>query len=177
VFGIQCADSIAQSVEIDDQLNVYWRQRAESSADDPTLGEFFLRSVLVFSGKNDLNAVFRKEYDGVDLKDTRVFDYYPYNGGPIYALLPAVGERIEDRVLIFNERQVSPTALDYMAYMKELRLTRGFLYWQYLFSDRLDVEEYELRAIQRGLAFVEREFPHDDYVDLRARLKHLESRS
>jgi hypothetical protein len=174
VFDLQCPPSVANSVEIDDELYVYWKSR-EQSAEDAVFGEFFLRSVLVFGLTNDLSPTFLSQpYGDIDLRNTRVFDYYAYNGGPIHALLPASGQRIEDGVLIFNEKQVWRTSLDYATYLDVLRRTRGFLFWQYLFCDRIRVEQHEMVALKRGFAFVEREFPGDDYSDLRERLRHLE---
>jgi hypothetical protein len=176
VLKIRCPPAIASSVEIDDQLNVYWNAEGGAGG-DMVFGEFFLRSVLLFGKRNELNSTFlSKEYNGVDLRKTRVFDYYAYNGGPIYALFPVVENVIEDRVLIFNEKQVSRTSLDYMRYLQLVRRTRGFMFWQYLFCERIDLEEYELAAIQRGLAFIERKFPTESYSDLKQHLARLETR-
>jgi hypothetical protein len=92
---------------------------------DPVVDEFFLRSVLVFAAANNLNDVYlSRSYEAIDLRATRVFDYYPFQGGPIYSLLPIVEKRIEDRVYIFNEKGVYRTSLDYSSYLEAVRLTR-----------------------------------------------------
>jgi len=175
VLKVRCPPAIESSIEIDDQLNAYWSAEAGPGG-DTVFGEFFLRSVLLFGKRNELNSTFvSKEYEGVDLRNTRVFDYYAYSGGTIHALFPVVENVIENRVLIFNEKQVAQTSLDYMGYLHLVRRTRGFLFWQYLFCEHINLEEYELAAIRRGLAFIELKFPGESYSDLKQHLARLES--
>lgn len=165
--------AVAETAWIDDDLHVYWKT-SNHGKDQQTFGEFHLRSALMFTPRNGLNEVFlAKTYDGIDLRAMRVFDYYPYNGGPIHALLRVKDKQLEDGVYIFNERDVFRTSLLYQQYIGVLRVTRGFLYWQYLFCENPKLEEYEVAAIERGLSFVEREFPDDDYSDLRRRQRSL----
>lgn len=114
-----------------------------------------------------------RRYDGIDLNETRVFDYYAYNGGPISVLLPVRNGRLEDGVLIFNERNLFRTSLTYETYLKALTLTRGLLFWQYLLCIDAKVERYEVGALERGLKFLEQIFPNDEYADLRSRLGRL----
>lgn len=175
ILGLKIPAAIIESVHVDDNLYAYWKS-ADRSEEETVFGDFFVRSVLLFAPENDLNEVFQpRSYDIVgNLRETRVFDYYAYNGGPIYSLLRVIDGTIDERVYIFNEREVFATALDYANYLAALRLTRGFLFWQYLFCEKLRPEEYEIRAIRRGLSFVEEGFPEDSYRDLWERLNALE---
>ncbi len=135
-------------------------------------GEFTLQSVLEFGGKNILHPVFlESQYAGVDLRTTRVFDYYLYNGGPIFALLPVVEDRLLDSVLIFDKERLFKTTLVFADYLQVLRQTKGFLLWQYLYCEGIHPAPYEIDTMERGLQFVDRAFPDGEYVDLKARLK------
>lgn len=173
IFDLEVAPSVAESVRIADNLYVYWKQK-DAPDDDAVFGEFYLSTVLLFGPENELNAAFKsKTFDGMDLNDTRVFDHYKYNGGPIYALVPVRNGRIEEDVLIFNEKRLLKTALTYPTYLEALRLTRGVRFWQYLFCENPRVEPYEIDALAGGLAFIAQVFPGDDYRDLRLRLERL----
>ena len=173
VFALRCPASVAESIRIDDEIYVYWKGRADGG-DVPVFGEFFLRSVLVFALVNDLSETFTaKPYNAVDLRQTRVFDYYAHHGGPIHALLKVTARTVSDGVLVFNERDVFPTTLDYDGYLAALHRTKGFVFWQYLYCEQVRPETYELDAIRRGLEFVEREFPSEDYSDLWRRVDRL----
>lgn len=174
VIGLQISPSVAESLKIDGDLHAYWKSKIDPE-DRGVFGEFFLQSVLVFGAENQLNETFLSQrYKAIaDMREMRVFDYYAYNGGPIYSLLRAVDGRLEDRVYVFNERDVFPTSLDYAGYLKIVRLTRGVQFWQYLYAENPEVRDYEAAAIQRGLAFLEREFPNDNYSELTNRLAVL----
>jgi hypothetical protein len=171
--GIQCPPTVLASLQIDDDLSCHWKSK-NRTPDETVAGEIFLRSVLLFGGTNELSETYlSQDHELIDLRSTRVFDYCPYQGGPIYALLPVTERQLQDHVFIFNQRKVFRSTLDYTEYLRAVRLTRGFLYWQYLYCEALRPEEYERVAIERGLAFIEAEFPADDYADLRRRLQQL----
>ena len=114
ILGLQLPQAIIDSVKIDDDLHVYWKS-AIAGKDGPVFGEFFLPSVLLFAHANQLNEIFlSRRYSAIDdMRDMRVFDYYAYNGGPIYALLRVTEGWLKDGVYIFNERDVFTTTLDY----------------------------------------------------------------
>jgi hypothetical protein len=174
IVGLKLPPSVVNSLQIEDDLYVYWKSAAHSE-DSSVFGEFFLLSVLLFANENNLNEQYQsRSYKAIeDMRRMRVFDYYAYNGGPIYSLLQVTGEKLEDRVFVFNERDVFTTTLDYGSYLSALLQTRGFLYWQYLFCENPQLEPYEVEAVERGLVFVEQEFPEDDYRGLHERLAAL----
>jgi hypothetical protein len=166
-----------ETVDFEDNMHVYW-SAADNPEDAPgVFGEFFMVSVLLLPDKNDLDPIYQsREYAAIpDMRDMRVFDYYAYNGGPIYSLLQVKQGRLGDEVFVFDERDVFRTSLSYDRYLQMLCLTRGFLMWQYLFCKGARVEQYDIESIERGLAFIEREFPHDDYSELRDRLNRVKS--
>ena len=170
MYGLECPATILQSLVIDDELSAYWKSTGQSAA-QTVVGEFFLRSVLLFAASSGLPETYlNHDYDLVKLAETRVFDYCPYQGGPIYSLVPIVDKRIEDRVYIFNERKVYETSLNYLEYLKVLQRTRGFLYWQYLFCVGIKLEQYELAAMRKGLDFITKTFDKDNYTDLQTLL-------
>jgi len=175
ILSLELPPPVLDSVEIDDDLHVYWKSTLHTE-DAAVFGEFFLRSVLLFAPRSQLNEIFQsRRYAAIgDMKKMRVFDYYAHNGGPIYALMQVVGRKIDDRVYIFNERDVFTTTLNYESYLQVLLRTRGFLFWQYLYCENPQLHDYEVSAIGRGLDFVEQEFPGDDYGELRRRLQALE---
>jgi hypothetical protein len=176
IFKLEAAAQVEELLRIDDSLHVYWKRKG-ASEDNAVFGEFHLRTPILFGPKNDLNETYKsKKYDGVNLHDTRVFDYYAYNGGPIYSLLPVHNGRIDDTVLVFNEKAVFSTTLTCSAYLEQLRRTRGVLFWQYLFCKDAKVESYELDALKRGLEFIARVFPKDDFSDLQRGLQALTKR-
>lgn len=175
VIGLHVPSSIAESLKIDDDLHVYWKSKVDPE-NNAVFGEFLLQSVLLFGVSNQLNEVFlSRHYKAVpDMREMRVFDYYAYNGGPIYSLLRVADGRLDEQVYVFNERDVFTTTLDYAEYLKRVRVTRGSQFWQYLFCENPDVRDYELAAIKRGLVFVESEFPEDDHSELKSKLEALE---
>lgn len=169
----ECPPTVARSVEIAKELAAYWKPRT-SQGKHAVTGEFFLRPVLTFGLDNEIASVFKtREYDGIDLETTRVFDYYHRNGGPIYALLQVVGSALDDKVLVFDEDNVYRTSLRYDTYLQKVRLTRGLLFWQYLFCERVTVDPGRVQRLRRGLSFLEAEFPGDDYSDLWKRLERI----
>ena len=176
IIDLKVPLSIAESLKIDGDLHVYWKSKVHQE-DKGVFGEFFLQSVIVFGASNQLNEVFlsRRYKTIADMREMRVFDYYAYNGGPIYSLLRVIDDRLDEHVYVFNERDVFTTTLDYAEYLKRVRLTRGFQFWQYLFCESPDIKDYELAAIKRGLDFLESEFPNDDYSDLKGKLVALEN--
>jgi hypothetical protein len=170
MYGLDCASSVLQSLTIDDELSAYWKSKGRP-ASETVVGEFFLRSVLLFAASSGLPETYlNRDYDFVKLAETRVFDYSPYQGGPIYSLLPVINNRIDDRVYIFNEKKVYKTSLNYLSYVGALRRTRGFLLWQYLFCVGIELDEFELLEMRKGLDFVAGMFDEDDYTDLRTLL-------
>jgi len=175
IIGLKLPPSIADSVKIDDDMHVYWKSKVRPEGSG-VFGEFFLQSVTLFADNNQLNEVFlSRRYKAIDdMRAMRVFDYYAYNGGPIYSLLRLVDGRLDEQVYVFNERDVFTTTLDYAEYLKRVRLTRGFQFWQYLFCESPDIEDYDLAGIKRGMAFIESEFPKEEYSELRSKLEALE---
>lgn len=165
--------SVAKSVEIESELSAYWKSRTPTGKEQVT-GEFCLRPVLLFGLDSELDPVFKTQrYDGVDLEATRVFDYYAKNGGPIFALMAVADGVLDDKVLVFDEERLYRTSLRYETYLERVRQTRGFLFWQYLFCEGIELEKQRAESISRGLAFVEREFRGEDYSDLWARLERI----
>lgn len=170
---VKVSSAVAESLWIDDDLHVYWKSR-NHRVDEQVFGEFFLRSALLFAKRSGLSEVFlARKYDGIDLGEMRLFDQYAYNGGPIHALLRVNQGRLEDQVYIFDERDVFRTDLTYEQYLQVLRVTRGFLFWQYLYCQNAKIASYNISNIEQGLNFIEREFPGDDYTDLRRRLSAI----
>jgi hypothetical protein len=168
-IGIDCSAAVAETTSIESEFSAYWKGKPTDTA-PVVLGEFNLRSVLKFGRENELNEVyFEYEYDVWDLRETRVFDYYAYNGGPIYALLPVNEHRLEDNVLVFDERNLYKTDLDFSSYLAALAGSKGFLYWQYLFCENVACEPYHIEPIEQGLAFIEATFPRSDLSDLKNR--------
>jgi hypothetical protein len=176
VFDLDVAPAVQESVRIADNFYVYWKKKNASDG-DAVFGEFYLNTVLLFGLENELDPTFKsKKYGDIDLDDTRVFDHYKFNGGPIYSLLPLRDGHLEDKVLVFNEKSLFSTTLTYSTYLEQLRRTRGALFWQYLFCEDAKVEPYEVDALARGIDFVAKTFPGDDYEELQQRLKSLRTR-
>jgi hypothetical protein len=171
----ECPPSVAQSAAIENELSAYWRSKT-TVQNAVVTGEFFLRSVLRFGLDNDLNPVFHREYDGVDLRMTRVFDRYAQHGGPIHALMAVVGKALDDRVLIFDEEHVYRTTLRYEGYLEQVLLTKGFYYWQYLFCEGIKLEKSRAEHIRRGLTFIQGEFSGEDHSALWDRFERMDKR-
>src|SRR6516164_1714348 len=101
-----------------------WNGRAQD--DREVLGEIVLRSALLFGSGSELTEMFlSQQHHLIDSRSSRVFYYYPYQGGPIYAFLAVNGQILEDRIFIFNVREVFRAVLTYTEYLRALRLTRG----------------------------------------------------
>lgn len=165
--------SIQQLIDIDQTLGVLW-QYGEYKLGNLLNGEFMLKKPSLFLLENELPQTYQELKDtGVDLRFVRLFDCYAYNGGPVYALLPAKDNTIEDRILIFDERKVYETDLTIDIYLDMMPLTYGLFYWQYLFCIGRQIDEYEISHLQRGLAFIEQEFKTDCHP-LRNRLRQHE---
>jgi hypothetical protein len=172
-YGLECPPGLEDALFISDELFVYWKNK-EKEESKILAGEFHLRSPFLFASESELNDVFKhKKYDSIDLEETRVFDYYPYNGGPIHALLKVEGGTLRDEVLIFNEEDVFRTSLTYQTYLAALHVTKGVIYWQYLYCQRIKAKDYEKKQLKRGLDFIEAQFSAEDYAELRTLWKKL----
>lgn len=170
IVKVSASGAILESLAIDDKMFIHWRKR-EPSGDGEIAGEFNLQSALLFAAKIDIGEPFMSENDyGMDLNTLRVIDYSAFEGGPIYALLPVADLNLGDDVIVFNKEKMLRTSLTYASYLETLLLTRGFLYWQYLFCEEVTMQPYENDAIVRAIAFLKKSFPSDDFSSLDTRL-------
>jgi hypothetical protein len=157
-------------LQIGEELRLYWRSKAEEE-DDVVYGEFLLQTPLTFGAKCSLPPIFKEmAFGSLQLKDTRLFDWYGQNGGPIHALLRVIDGRLDDNVLIFNERDLFQSGLTCDTYLKEVARTKGVFYWQYLYCKDKKLQPFEVAALERGLNFLESTFK-EDCADLRQRLR------
>ncbi|MGY4404085.1 hypothetical protein [Bradyrhizobium sp. USDA 3315] len=157
-------------LQIGGELRLYWHSKAD--ADNVVYGEFFLQTPLLFGPKNTLPPIFQDmTFGSLQLKNTRLLDWYALNGGPIHALLRVIDGRLDDNVLIFNEKELFQSELTCDTYLKEVARTKGVFYWQYLYCKDKSLQPFEVAALERGLDFLESAF-EEDCTDLRQRLRN-----
>jgi hypothetical protein len=161
---------VPELLGVGDSLGIYWKVPGEGDGND-LYGEFYLRTPLFFARSNLLPEILQvQEHSGIDLREVRELDTYAFNAGPIHALMRVVGQKLEDHIYVFNERDVFNSDLDCTTYLKTIVRTRGILYWQYLYCKDKKLQPFEVAALERGLNFLESTF-EEDCTDLRQRLR------
>ncbi len=166
---IKYPECVLELTRIGEALRAYWRS-VEAIEGEQVLGEFLLQTPLRFGPDSTLPDTFQDmKFGALQLRDTRVLDWYGYNGGPVHALLRVIDQRLDDKVWIFDERNLFESELVCSDYLRELARTKGVFYWQYLYCKDRRLQPFEVAALERGLSFLESAF-QENCDDLRKRL-------
>jgi hypothetical protein len=173
----------AEDVELPTQLKENFHRRSgaalawrAAAPDEAVAGEFRLvhfGEALLAGESTWLTDMASSEEERSLFTQLRIFDNQPSGGTGTAAALRLGGPGEPPEIWYVDMTQGAMRLdLHYGAYLDTLLRVRGLYYWQYLFAD-LDGAEVAMSVavpgVRRGLDFLARAFPEEDFDDLMSR--------
>jgi hypothetical protein len=163
MFGFGCPETLKPGLALPDLLSIDWQSGAIVS------GEFELSNHFLTMNRTVDETLCDWVMKGIRLGDMRIVDAAVMHGGPIHVLVPASPSGLAEQLYVFNTREIFELELNYTDYLRQLSLSKGITYWQYLFCRGMRLSGFEKQILRQELAFVQSAFPGPDYQALQAR--------
>lgn len=169
-FGYACPPTMVPGLYLPDEVSVDWRHADRIAGDWSLSNHLFTRRRLLD------DSVLDQTLGGIRLGDTRVVDAALRQGEPIYTLVHAPDGRLSDRLYVYDTRELFPMEIAYDAYLRALSVTKGILYWQFLYCRGLRLRGFERDVLGGEIEFLRAEFPTRSYDEVEAKWREKSAR-
>jgi hypothetical protein len=169
LYGYPCPETLKAGLYLPDTLSADWK------LDDIVSGEFSLSNIFLTIHRTLDESLHQWTLKDISLSETRFVDAVVLHGGPIYALIVLTGEGISEQLYLFDTREMFELELSYEEYLRTLILTKGIIYWQYLFCRERRLAAFEKSVLDKEITFLQTTFPNRDYQQLTAKLTEKSS--
>lgn len=164
-FGFPPPKSLHAGLYLPDEIAVDWRH------DDRVAGEFAPASPYVAMYRRLDPSVQNWTLDGIRLSEMRILDAVVLQSSPKYTLMRVQDGRVAELLYLFDTRELFELELTYEEYLRRLSVTKGIIYWQYLYARGLKLRGLERATLEREIDFLRSAFPDGSYDELSARLQ------
>jgi hypothetical protein len=163
MYGFGCPETLQPGLALPDLLSIDWK------SGDKVSGEFALSNLFLTMNRTVDESLRDWVMKGIRLGDMRIVDAVVLHGGPIHVLVPASPSGLAEQLYVFNTREMFELELNYTDYLRQLSLSKGITYWQYLFCQGMKLSGFEKEVLRQELAFVQSAFSGHAYQTLHAR--------
>lgn len=162
-YEAPCPESFRNALILPDRVDLRWRR--ESVA-----GEIKIGNPLAVRKRKLDESVLDWTLGGTTLRDTRILDDVVDYAGPLSVLFRIGAQVVEPTLYLFDSRELRKLELTYDAYLDWAAVSRGIVFWQYLFCDDTNTPDVA-KALEAGLALLALAAPDERLEDLGERLR------
>lgn len=168
-FKLPCPPSFHEGLLLPDRVEIRW-QAGEIA------GEIMIRNPLMSLKRTLDPSVMDWTLEGVPLAETRILDQVTDNAGPFWIVFRITKTEVDPTLYLFDQRDLWTLRIDFNAYLEMAALTRGIVFWQFLFCDDAMPPDVT-KALQEGLQHLRKRAADPGLDELDRRLKERSRRT